>query len=473
MKLQHISEPRLVFARGEHICARHGIAGYGVYDAHEPIRRDRILVGAVGDSKSLEELAAWIARCANPIERSAASRQPRLFTDFCGMRKGVGFDCELVMHAELERPIRGADVDAVIKETAFKTRVERAVDLYYEEVRFLAENRQVDVIVCVMPERLHGVIASEVVSEAEESLDASHDVTGEVNFRRALKAKAMHLAKPLQLVRELSLQSGVKSQQDDATKAWNFTTALYYKSGPTVPWKLSQPTTKPAACAVGIAFYRSRDYQSLNTSLAQIFDELGRGLILRGTPVDFSKDDRTPHLTADQAKHLLQRALAEYRLAMKTLPARVVLHKSSNFTPEEMDGFDDAAQTLNIHTVDFVTLFDSKLRVYRDGEYPPYRGTFVSLDERTHALYSRGSVWFYETYPGRYVPEPVEMRIVRSDETPASLAAEILGLTKMNWNNTQLDGKYPVTLGCARKVGEILKYLPEHEQVQSRYSYYM
>jgi hypothetical protein len=42
-----------------------------------------------------------------------------------------------------------------------------------------------------------------------------------------------------------------------------------------------------------------------------------------------------------------------------------------------------------------------------------------------------------------------------------------------SWNNTQFDGKYPVTLGCARKVGEILKYLGEHEPEQTRYAYYM
>jgi hypothetical protein len=473
MKLQHIAEPRLVFARGEHICPRHGIATCGVYDARDStVRRDRVFLGAVGDSKSLEALAAWVARCAEPIARNAEARQPHLFTDFCGVRKGVGFDSQLVFHEELSRPLRNIDVDGVVKESTFKARVEKAVELYYENIRFLAENRHVDVIVCVLPERLHTAVASEREGDAEETLEASHDVTGEMNFRRALKAKAMHLAKPLQLVREVSLMPGAKGQQDDATKAWNFATALYYKSGPTVPWKLTQSPAR-LTCAVGIAFYRSRDYQSVNTSLAQIFDELGHGLILRGTPVDFSKDDRTPRLTADQAKQLLERALGEYRLAMKTAPARVVLHKSSNFAPEEMEGFDDAAQSLNIHTVDYVTLLDSRLRVYRNGQYPPYRGSFFSLDEKTHVLYSRGSVWFYETYPGKYVPAPVEVRIIRSDETPMALATEILGLTKMNWNNTQFDGKYPVTLGCARKVGEILKYLPDHEQIQNRYSFYM
>jgi hypothetical protein len=34
----------------------------------------------------------------------------------------------------------------------------------------------------------------------------------------------------------------------------------------------------------------------MNTSIAQIFDELGNGVILRGTPVDLDKHDQKPHL---------------------------------------------------------------------------------------------------------------------------------------------------------------------------------
>lgn len=473
MKLQHLQEPRLAFAYGEHVCPRHGIAAYRVFDAKDPVRRDRVLVGAVGDSVSLEALTQWLERCRLPIDRDPDALQAKLFPGFCGFRKGEGFDAELVSHPDLHRQLRNTDVAGLIAVKSTPQRVQQAVELYYENVKFLSEHRQVDVIVCVIPDRLHEVIAYEAEDEAEESLDASHDVTGEMNFRRALKAKAMYLGKPLQLVREISLHSGVKTQQDDATKGWNFCSALYYKSGPTIPWKLVSGQARPTSCALGISFYRSRDYQSLNTSLAQIFDELGNGLILRGTPVDISREDLNPHLSATQATELFKRALDEYRVAMKTMPARVVVHKTSSYTTDEISGFDDAARELRIDTVDFVTVLDSKLRLFRRGQYPPYRGSFVSMTEDRHLLYTRGSVWFYETYPGGYIPEPIEIRIVRSEESPTFLATEILGLTKMNWNNTQFDGKYPVTLGCARKVGQILKYLGEHERTQSRYSYYM
>jgi hypothetical protein len=144
-----------------------------------------------------------------------------------------------------------------------------------------------------------------------------------------------------------------------------------------------------------------------------------------------------------------------------------------NFSEAEMDGFLGAASDLRIDTVDFVTVMDSRIRLFRSGGYPPFRGTSVVIDEQRQLLYTRGSIWYYKTYPGMYIPQPLELRVVRSEQSPAFLANEILGLTKMNWNNTQLDGKYPITLSCARKVGEIMKYLEEHDRPQIRYGYYM
>ncbi|WP_262713931.1 hypothetical protein [Salibacter halophilus] len=43
----------------------------------------------------------------------------------------------------------------------------------------------------------------------------------------------------------------------------------------------------------------------------------------------------------------------------------------------------------------------------------------------------------------------------------------------MNWNNTQFDNKYPITIGCARKVGEIMKYLGEKDTPKEAYAFYM
>lgn len=474
MKLEHISEPRLVFANGEHVCPRRGIAAYGVFDKSATVRRSQVNVGAVGSGPCVAALAAWLERCGSAIDAPADARQKNLFPPFCGFSLASGFAAEFVSATELTRPLKKSDIDGVIAIGSFHDRVAAAIDMYYDEVKFLIQNRPVDVVVCVVPDALHEKIAYDDRTVGEETIEPSLDVgSSEINFRRALKAKAMHLGRPLQLMKASSLDSTRKGLQDEATKAWNFCTALYYKAGPTVPWKLATDPAKPPTCAVGIAFYRSRDRRILDTSLAQIFDELGNGLILRGTPVDVDKEDRIPHLKARQAHDLLAAALAEYRVAMRSFPARIVVHKSSNFSAEEVDGFEQAGRSLGIDAVDLITITDSKVKVFRDGAYPPYRGTLVEVRPQQQLLYTRGSVHYYETYPGLYVPQPIELRIERSDESPSFLAREVLGLTKMNWNNTQFDGKYPVTLGCARKVGEVMKYLDDSDRPQVRYGFYM
>jgi len=473
MTIEHIPEPRLLFANGTHICPRRGIAEYGVFDQTQTARRDKINVGGIGTSLCIDLLDKWVSRCRGVMFAPPDAKQENLRVPFCGFNRSGGYGAEIHFASDLSRSLKKSEVEKVVGIKKRTERVNEAIELYYENIKFLAQNRHVDVIVCVIPDDLFKVIATEE-SPGEETLDIKDEKYEELNFRRALKAKAMPLGKPLQLIREASLDATkVAGQQDDATKAWNFCTALYYKSGPTIPWKLDQDNARVSSCAIGISFYRSRDRQTLNTSLAQIFDELGNGLILRGTPVELGKDDRVPRLTAQQSHDLLLAALNEYRIALKTFPARVVIHKSSNFSPEEIEGLESAANALKIDAVDFVTVLDSKLRLFRNGNYPPFRGTFAKLDEGRQLLYTRGSVWYYQTYPGSYVPHPIELRIVKSEESPSFIAKEILGLTKMNWNNTQFDGKYPVTLGCSRKVGEIMKYLNESDTPQIRYGFYM
>lgn len=475
MKIRQIPEPSLEFGESTHICPRAGIMKYGVYDANVKIRRDRLIVGAVGSSQNLNELHAWLERCRAYIPPAENSEQPNLRTEFCGFNRDIGFQAELVFNEEVSRYIRNSDLQKVIKLQDWNLRVNQAVELYYRQIKFLAQNRPVDVIVCVLPDELYEVVSKWQPAAVEETIeDTQPDDIYEVNFRRLLKARTMHLGKPLQLIQQRNLQENPRGRQDDATRAWNFSTALYYKANQaTVPWKLISNVNRPAVCYVGIGFYRSRDRQTLNTSLAQVFDELGNSVIMRGTPVDIDKYDRHPYLSAEQAEQLLSQALNEYEIALDTSPGRVVLHKSSNYHEAELDGFRTAAKAMRVNTVDFVTIQDTEMRLLRHGSYPPYRGTHIELDHDSHLLYTRGFVPYYETYTGKYIPHPLEIRIAEADESPDNICNEILSLTKMNWNNTQFDGKYPITLECARRVGQIMKYLDDNERPQISYSFYM
>lgn len=72
-----------------------------------------------------------------------------------------------------------------------------------------------------------------------------------------------------------------------------------------------------------------------------------------------------------------------------------------------------------------------------------------------------------------YVPRPLGFRIVDAETGPVGLAAEILALTKMNWNATPLDGQQPITLRTADTVGDILRHLGSDAQPAGRYAFYM
>jgi len=471
MDLKIINEPYLEFSQGIHCCPRAGISNYMVYDSTFKARKKEIFVGAVGTSKCLQNLKEWIEKCSKPIEAKPNNNQSNLYTSFCGFNEKNGYAAKLNYTEEITKKILNKDLAKILKLKNWNNLVNEAVDLFYNNICFLAQNRNVDVIVCVLPNKLYNKIVSKADFDVEEKIDDDQS-ENELNFRRALKAKSMHLNVPIQLIREQTFQE-TASQQDTATKAWNFCTALYYKAGQTIPWKLIKNESRTAACYVGIGFYRSRDKQTLNTSLAQIFNELGNGVILRGTQVSIDKNDRRPHLTANQAYDLLSSAIYEYEFALETSPGRLVIHKTSNFTPEEIDGLRGAAEDRRINAIDFITILDSSLRFFRDGIYPPVRGTNLKLDEDRYVLFTKGSVMHYQTYPGPYIPQPIEIRIFESEESPEIICEEILSLTKMNWNNTQFDGKYPITIECARRVGQILKYLKETDKPQIKYSYYM
>ena len=152
-----------------------------------------------------------------------------------------------------------------------------------------------------------------------------------------------------------------RSQQDEATKAWNIHTALYYKAGG-FPWSLVRDTHDLDSCFIGISFYFDTS-GNLATSTAQVFDERGEGIIVRGGPAKLSKGDNRPYLDAPDAEKLLLDALKRYRVEHHNLPARVVIHKSTQFRREEIEGLQRAADAERITDLELVALGPSGTRV--------------------------------------------------------------------------------------------------------------
>jgi hypothetical protein len=273
-------------------------------------------------------------------------------------------------------------------------------------------------------------------------------------------------------IREASGTGRKRRLQDPATRAWNFHTALYYKAGCT-PWRLLRKASNLESCFIGVSFFHTVDRAHVHTSVAQVFNERGEGMILRGGEASRSKEDRQTHLDKVGMQQLVERALDAFENEHHHLPARAVVHKTSNFNQAELEGSVAAIESFRIRHHDLVVVHESDIRIFRSGAYPPLRGTFLELDTRHCVLYTRGSIPFYEMYPGLYVPRALQIDAAQTEESLKAIAGEILALTKMNWNNTQFDSALPITIRAARQVGNILKYAGDLENIQSEYAFYM
>jgi len=490
MNLTFLEEPELQFGAGRHIDIRFGIMNYGPLDFDQPLAPKQINLGIVGSKESVEGARHWLERCRTAISAKPSkddpdkpNRQPNLFTRFPGFAPEGGFRSTLVMDDTLCRDFPSASIAAISKLPDRNDRIMRSVDLYMEEIQYLAQSTDARVIVCAVPIALLEAMGPEEV-DGEDTEDAAlGTVTPQLDFHDMLKARSMQqYRKAIQIIlpstygdskhRRQPRIGRRRELQDEATRAWNIHTALYYKAEG-VPWRLPRVNTELTVCYVGVSFYKSLDKHALLTSVAQVFNQLGEGVVVRGGTASISKEDLQPHLSEQHACELLRDALARYWDVHKTFPARVVMHKSSQFDTNEKKGFEAALKEKGIGTRDFLWISASATKLYRTGKYPPLRGTLLTLDDREMVLYTRGSIDFFETYPGKYVPIPLRIRSEKTEQTQRFLAREVLALSKMNWNNTQFDGAEPVTLRASRNCSSVLRYCSGGRQIEPRYSFYM
>ncbi len=477
MRLIHIKEPVLDFNLGQHEDIRFGIMNYHPYDSDSEAAPSQVNLGIVGTAKTIHGCLEWIEKCRTPIPAKDSPLR-NLFVRFPGYAEDSCFKSSLHVEERNKRTIPEQEIVKVTKGEDRNRSIENAVSLYLDGIRFLANESKVDVIICALPEEILA-LKMKPLTEADEADESKEVQDAQYNFHHMLKAKAMRFRIPIQLVIPSTYGQKIKivekilgrDLQDEATRAWNFFTALYYKANGT-PWRLPRISSELTTCYVGVSFYRTLDEESVNTSIAQVFNELGDGIIIRGAQAQMTKEDRQPHLSASDAESLVENALSQYQQEHKTMPARIVVHKSSQFSESEREGFLSGIKRYRISEYDLMSIRKTGTRLYRIGDYPPVRGMLWNLDDINHVMYTRGSVYFYETYPGKYVPHPILFKTELS-ECPSVLATEILGLTKMNWNSTQFDHSMPITMCAADKVGDILKYLPEEAELCPRYSYYM
>jgi hypothetical protein len=200
MKLSLLEEPTLEFGgQMKHIDPRFGITNYGPADATVASAPKRIRIGIVGDARSVEGVATWLERCRKEFApKEAKPGQECLFPAWPGFDADCGFRCELVLDQSLRRAIPERTL-RILHGRPVAVRVPELVAIYLDEMRALTEGGGVDVIVCTRPDSILDpppTLADEFVDEDDEAIAAPA-----WDFHDYLKARAMELQRPIQIVR--------------------------------------------------------------------------------------------------------------------------------------------------------------------------------------------------------------------------------------------------------------------------------
>jgi hypothetical protein len=499
IEIDHFPEPKLQFGHYfEHEDTKTGLAEYGPFGKNiAGLHPSEVKLGFVGTRDTMSGAREWVERCKQPIDSENLKRgraksslsngalfgeeldavpenvrlKKILNRDFVGFNQDTPFGSSFTTNTRWERFIPTRELEGILAIDDKQKRILELLDLFETEIRSLATTApSPDVIIIAL--------TPEIVDLAD-----TIRISGNfhLNFRRALKARAMQWGVPIQLLKRRTVD-GDGDVQEVATRAWNFCTAQYYKAQG-IPWR--PMSLDSATCYMGISFYVAQEVDeqlSVRSSVAQAFDYLGQGLVLRGDPFRWNqeKHGRSPHLSADTAHKLMRDTLNEYVRTTGTTPRRVVVHKTSDFWGSEhseyneLDGlYAGIKEVFGRCDYDFLTLRQTGVRLFREGSYPPLRGTHFCIDGEHHFLYTMGFIPFLETYPGVYVPEPWQITDHHGSSSHKDLLREVLALTKMNVNNCAFADGQPITLSFSQMVGEIMKHIPAHGTAQAHYRFYM
>ncbi len=376
--------------------------------------------------------------------------------------RAAGKDCRVELDSRLESELRSASKPhAVLAE-----HLTRAIH------GFEARRSEFDVLFVYLPERW----ADGFRGGPDDDFDL-HD---------HLKATTAARRMPIQVVREGS----ALAYPCRASVMWRMGLALYVKAGG-IPWKLAD--ADPETAYIGISYAvrpMESDRPRFVTCCSQVFDEEGSGLefiAYDAREVQVQRDN--PFLSQTEMFRVMTRSLDLYRRRHAGRSARrVMVHKTTEFKPEEVDGCMEALHLCE--AVDLVQVVGDVgwrgVRVDKPREsrargiaaaFPVERGTVVELGPREALLWTHGDVRGITRrsyFKGaRSTPKPV--RLVRHaghgswDETVRA----VLGLSKMNWNNDSLYDPLPVTMAYAKVLARVVKRMPSLGSTPYQFRFFM
>lgn len=487
-ELKVLSEPLLTFAYGQQLeHPKDGLLLYGPY--YNPHAGGRIRIGLVATAEGATRYLTWVKRLSKVIHPAKADDPNH--TIFPGFQS--------VFQTEWpEKPIVHLSLNAVELHRAIcmedrHQAIHKTVSLYADSIAsFIRESSEVsiDLWIVVIPEEVYrlGRPQSKVTKDERQQSEllmnkkaatrllrepslfdednrAAEIYLYDLNFHNQLKARLLQLKVVVQVVRETTLtpeeftkSNGMplRSLQDPATLAWNLATTAFFKAGGQ-PWKLSTP--RPGVCYVGIVFKKEALGANENNACcgAQMFLDSGDGVVFRGAVGPwYSPTNKQFHLTREKARELMELIVSAYRKSHGgTSPAELFIHGKTRFSKNEWEGFRETVPE-DCRVVCVRIREDLSLKLFRRGLTNVPRGIAWAESATKGYLWTKGFIPRLQTYPGREVPNPLSIEIVRGEADINVVMNDVLSLTKLNYNTCIYGDGVPVTLRFADAIGEIL-----------------
>ena len=499
-----LSEPRLDFRYAQKLVDPHaGLALFGPFDADEASHPKGISYAVIGAPEGLAAFDAFAKALEGPIvsqtygDPSLLAKAKLLWPPYPGFEAAFAtswptkpsfaeaFDrTKLLEASRLRDPNR---------------RAHAVVDFYVQVINRLKErDERFDVVLCIVPDLIwkncrpkstiqDGIGSSpslheRTVRRVQPDLFGSYrteEYELSVDFRRQLKARVMEAGIPVQIVRESTLRiedSGALHERGLTVlsdRAWNLSTAIYYKAGGK-PWRLA--SAREGVCYVGIAFRRTdpSDVDGRTACCAaQMFLDTGDGVVFRGEFGPwYSPEKKECHLSESSAHDLLKGVLQAYADQGGKQLKEIFLHSRSTMDATEFSGYARACPP-GVKLVGVRVRQDSTTKIYREGKWPVLRGTFWKLDDRTGYLWASGFKASVLSYDGWEMPVPLRIDVEHGEAAVELVARDILGLTKLNYNACKIGDASPVTVGFSNAVGEILVSNPTIKNPRPNFKFYI
>ena len=251
---------------------------------------------------------------------------------------------------------------------------------------------------------------------------------------------------------------------------WWMSLAFYVKAMRT-PWALTGLDKDSAFVGLGFSVRRKTgDRGHIVLGCSHLYSPNGQGLQFRLSKIENPIMRReSAFMSFDDARRLGEGIRQLFFDAHLRLPKRVVVHKQTPFLKEEREGLQagldgvDCVELLQIFVDDTLRYVASRPKpdgTFEIHGYPIRRGTTVVVDDQTALLWVHGASTALDPrrsyYQGkRRIPAPLVIRRHSGTSDLMTLAEEILGLSKMNFNSFDLYGQLPATIETSRRVARI------------------